>query len=134
MTAVLLFAATAAYADDDAATKRPEHKITQSDSYTMIEPMYATVMENGRARGLLMVAVGIDVPDLALRAEAARAMPVLRDAYVRSLVSFTAAAVRPWQQPDVDIIARRLQIVTDRTLHRPGARVLLAQVALRITK
>src|SRR5262249_30879758 len=112
---------------------RPEHKITQSDSYTMLEPMYATVMENGRARGLLMVAVGIDVPDPGLRAEAARAMPVLRDSYVRSLVSFTAAAVRPWQQPDVDMIARRLQIVTNKTLHRPGARVLLAQVALRIT-
>lgn len=62
------------------------------------------------------------VPDAGLRKEAGHAMPVLRDAYVRSLVAFTAAAVRPWQQPEVDIIARRLQGVTDRTLHWQGAR------------
>jgi len=42
--------------------------------------------------------------------------------------------VRPWQQPDVSVIADRLQRVTDRALKKKGARVLLAQVAMRITR
>jgi hypothetical protein len=132
MPVLLALAALApARADEDT---RPQHRITQSDSYTMLEPMYATIVENGSPRGLAMVAIGLDIPNAELRGEAARIMPVLRDAYVRNLVSFSAAAIRPWQQPDVTIIARRLQGVTDRVLQKKGARVLLAQVAIRMTR
>jgi hypothetical protein len=42
--------------------------------------------------------------------------------------------VRSWRQPDVGEIADRLQRVTDRTLKHGGARILLAQVAMRLTK
>ena len=58
-------------------------------------------------------------------------MPVLRDAYVRNLMAFTANAVRADEQPDVTMIADRLQAVTDRALKRKGAKVLLAQVAIQ---
>ena len=118
----------------DDGQKAPVHKVTQSQSYMMIDPMYATIIYDDRPVGLLMVAVGIDVPDAELRGEADHAMPVLRDAYMRSLMAFTATAVRPSEQPDVVEIANRLQRVTDKTLGRKGARVLLAQVAMRITK
>src|SRR5581483_2565084 len=124
-----LCAALPAAADDGTA---PKHRITQSDSYTMLEPIYATIMENGSPRGLLMVAIGLDIPDAGLRGQATRIMPVLRDAYVRSLATFSAAAVRPWRQPDVTMISQRLQGVTDRVLEKKGARVLLAQVAIRM--
>ena len=116
-----------AFADDDA----PQHKVTQSDSFIMIEPMYTTVVDVGRPEGMLLVAIGLDIPDPVLRAQADQGMPVLRDAYLRSLMSYTAAVVRPGQQPDVGLIADRLQRVTDKALHRKGARVLLAQVALQ---
>ena len=43
----------------------------------------------------------------------------------------TAAAVRPTVQPDVTMIADRLQRLTDKALHKKGARVLLAQVAIQ---
>lgn len=119
--------ATPALADDAA----PKHKDTQSDSFIMIEPMYTTVVDNGRPNGMLLVAIGLDIPDPALRGQATLGLPVLRDAYVRSLMSYTAAVVRPDHQPDVALIASRLQRVTDRELHRKGARVLLAQVALQ---
>jgi flagellar basal body-associated protein FliL len=112
----------------------PAHKLTQSQSYIMLEPMYATVMDADKPSGLLMVAIGLDIPDPWLRAQAEHALPLLRDDYVRSLLTYTAATVRPSRQPDVEEIAARLQRVTDRALHKPGARVLLAQVALRITK
>jgi flagellar basal body-associated protein FliL len=112
----------------------PEHKVTQSESYMMLEPMYATVTDAGKPSGLLMVAIGLDIPDPWLRAQVEHALPVLRDDYVRSLLNYAAAAVRPWQQPDVNEIAARLQRVTDRALHKTGAKVLLAQVAIRITR
>ena len=96
--------------------------------------MYATILDKGRPAGLLLVSIGLDIPDTALRAKAQRALPILRDYYVRNLMSFTAAAVRPWRQPDVEVIAARLQRVTDRALHTKGAQVLLGQVMLRISR
>jgi len=125
------FAAAPASADD---AKRPEHKITQSKSFIMVEPFYATFYDAGRPAGLLMVAVGLDVPDEGLRGDVDRGMPRLRDDYLRNLSAFAATAVRPDRQPDVNEIAGRLQRVTDRALHRPGAKILLAQVAIRVSR
>ena len=123
----------AAHADDgDDAQKAPEHKITQSKSYLSLDPIYTTIVGDVRAQGMLMVGVGLDVPDPALRAIADRSMPVLRDAYVRNLMAFTANSVRITAQPDVNEIAQRLQGVTDRALGQKGAKILLAQVALRV--
>ncbi|HEY1615421.1 MAG TPA: hypothetical protein VGF97_17210 [Rhizomicrobium sp.] len=121
-------------ADDQGGTQAPEHKITQSESYIMLEPLYVTVADADRPCGTLMVAIGLDIPDRDLRHNAESAMPILRDAYIRNLASFAWTRVRIWEQPDVNDIARRLQRVTDRALHHPGARVLLAEVATRITR
>ena len=121
----------AAAADKKAA---PVHKITQSESFIMVEPMYATIIEAQRPTGLLMVAIGLDIPNEELRNDAERALPILRDDYLRNLMSFAATSIRPWQQPDVVEIGDRLQRVTDRALKRKGARVLLAQVAVRVTR
>ena len=123
----LMTLAMPALADDPA----PKHKETQSESFIMVEPMYTTVLDAGHPSGMLLVAIGLDIPDPVLRGQATLGLPVLRDAYVRSLMSYAAAVVRPDHQPDVALIADRLQRVTDRELHRKGARVLLAQVALQ---
>lgn len=131
---VLALAALAvmpARADDD--KKAAVHKVTQSKSYLMIDPIYATIVSDNKPAGLLMVGIGIDVPDETLRAEADHAMPVLRDAFVRNLMAYAATQVRIWRQPDVAVIAERLQGVADRALGRKGARVLLAQIAMRLT-
>ena len=95
--------------------------------------LFRSVSDN-RAAGMLMVGIGLDIPNDALHAEVDRAMPVLRDAYLRNLMAFTATSVRTDEQPDVTMIADRLQAVTDRALKRKGAKVLLAQVAIRVTK
>jgi hypothetical protein len=83
---------------------------------------------------MLMVGIGLDVPDPALRELADRSMPVLRDAYVRNLMAFTATVVRTDTQPDVGLIADRLQNITDRALGKKGAKILLAQVAIRVSR
>ena len=131
--AALTLAGLPARAADPKDQKKPEHKITQSASYLEVDPIYSTIVGDNRPQGMLMVGIGIDVPDAALRDEVTRSLPVLRDAYVRSLMAFTATAVRTDAQPDVGTIASRLQDVTDRALKKKGARVLLAQVALRVT-
>lgn len=128
-------AASAARAEDaDSNGKAPKHKVTQSQSFVMVEPFYTTIYDAGRPVGMLMVAIGLDIPDSQLRNEAETGMPLLRDYYLRNLSNFSATAVRAWQQPDVNEIAARLQRVTDRALHRGGAKVLLAQVAIRVSK
>jgi flagellar basal body-associated protein FliL len=129
-------AAGVARADDDANSngKAPKHKVTQSQSFVMVEPFYTTIYDAGRPVGMLMVAIGLDIPDSGLRREAETGMPLLRDYYLRNLSNFSATAVRAWQQPDVNEIAARLQRVTDRALHRVGGKVLLAQVAIRVSK
>ncbi len=129
--ALAAFAVMPARAADD--KKAAVHKVTQSKSYLMVDPIYATIVNNDHPAGLLMIGVGIDVPDETLRGEADHAMPVLRDAFVRNMMAFAATQVRTWRQPDVALIAQRLQGVTDRALGRKGARVLLAQVAMRLT-
>ena len=127
-------ALVAAPARADDGKQMPAHKITQAVSYVGLNPMYATVLDNGRPVGLLLVSIGLNIPDATLRASVLRALPVLRDSYLRTLMSFTAAAVRPWRQPDVNVIARRMQGVTDHSLHSQGAKVLLGQVMIRISK
>jgi len=68
-----------------------------------------------------------------LRDAATRSLPVLRDAYLRNLMAFSATSVRSTAQPDVEAIAERLQSITDHALGKKGAKVLLSQVALRVT-
>lgn len=131
----LLFLAltpVSAQAADD--QKAPEHKTSQSKSYLSLEPIYTTIVGDNHAQGMLMVGIGLDVPDPALREIADRSMPVLRDAYVRNLMAFTATAVRTDAQPDVTLIADRLQNITDRALGKKGAKLLLAQVAIRVSR
>jgi flagellar basal body-associated protein FliL len=130
IAAMLVLAIAPVRADDD---QKAKHKITQSQSYVMIDPIYATIVTNDRPVGMLMIGIGIDVPDERLRHEAEHAMPVLRDAYLRNLMAFAATQVRTSTQPDVTVIASRLQGVTDRALGRKGARLLLAQVAMHLT-
>jgi flagellar basal body-associated protein FliL len=131
-----VLAATPVLADDATPDnqKKPEHKVTQSASYLDMDPFYTTIVNDNRSAGMLMVAIGLDVPDSDLRGEVSRSLPVLRDAYLRNLMAFTAGAVRTDEQPDVATIANRLQGVTDRALKKKGARVLISQVALRVTR
>lgn len=119
-------------AKKDDKKKPAVHKITQSESYMMIDPFYTSIVEGQRPQGLLMVGIGLDVPDKTLRERIDREMPRLRDAYVRALMSFAAVSARSWRQPNVSDLADRLQTVTDRYLARKGAKVLLAQVMIRL--
>jgi flagellar basal body-associated protein FliL len=116
---------------DKKKAKAPEHKLTQSESWVELDDFYTTIVGDNRPAGMLMVRLGLDIPEPGLRENAEHAMPVLRDAYLRSLMAYTATSVRLDSQPDITLIADRLQTITDRALKKKGARILLRQVALR---
>ena len=118
----------------EANNQPAQHKTTQSESYIGIEPLYASILDGTRPRGLLMVEIGLDVPDSGLRERVNQAMPALRDAYVRSLLTYAATSVRPWRQPSVEDIANRMQTITNHVIGREGAKVLMAQTAIRLTR
>ena len=116
------------------ATGPAQHKTTQSESYVIIESLYASILDGARSHGLLLVELGLDVPDEKLRDRVNKSLPNLRDAYVRSLLTYAATSVRAWRQPNVEDIATRMQAITDRVMGQPGARVLMAQTAIRLTR
>ena len=130
--AALLSACVLVSATAFGATAPAPHRPTQSESYIVVEPIYASILDGVRQRGLLLVEMGLDVPDGGLRERVNRALPLLRDAYVRSLLVYAATAVRPGRQPSVEDIANRLQAITDQVMGAPGAQVLMAQTAIRI--
>jgi flagellar basal body-associated protein FliL len=130
---MLAFAAGAAKAADP-PPQQAQHKTTQSESYVIIDPLYSSILDGAKPRGLLMIELGLDVPEANFRERVSAALPVLRDAYVRSMTIYAATAVRVWRQPNVADIANRLQAITDRIMGRSGARVLMAQTAIRLTR
>ena len=133
--AVVALALVSTGATGALASEAPaQRKTTQSESFVPIDPMYATILEGSKPRGLLMIEFGLDIPDAAMRARVSHALPALRDAYVRSLMAYGSTAVRAWRQPNVDDIATRMQTITDRLMGGPGAKVLMAQTAIRVTR
>jgi flagellar basal body-associated protein FliL len=122
---------TPASAADSAPAQR---KTTQSESYIPFDPIYASIIDGLRPRGLLLVEMGLDVPDEKLRQSVTLALPLLRDAYVRSLLTYASTAVRPYRQPDIDDVSNRIQTITDKIMGREGARVLMAQLAIRLIR
>ena len=127
-------AVQSAFADDAPPSASGRHKTTGARKLCRDRADVCLDPRNGRARGLLLVEIGLDVKDAALRDRVNNELPILRDAYVRSLLVFAATAVKPWRQPNVEEIATRMQAITDRVLGKPGARVLMAQTAIRITR
>ncbi|NBB52916.1 Tat pathway signal protein [Rhizobium sp. CRIBSB] len=86
-----------------------------------------TVTRSDGRRGVMTVETGVDVTDAALRTRAQQSAPRLRAAY-NAVVQRSAAMLLPGTPPDIERLARELQTVTDQTLGRAGARVLLGTV------
>jgi flagellar basal body-associated protein FliL len=130
----LTAALTAADARGADAPTQAAHKTTTSETFVSIDPIYSTILDGVHPRGLLMVELGLDVPDAKFRNDVNASMPRLRDAYVRGLLTYAATAVRANRQPNVEDIATRLQTITDTVMGAKGAQVLMAQTAIRVSR
>jgi len=110
-----------------AAASGPSSGSSAQPSYTRFGSLTATLVRPGGRRGVLSVEAGIDVPDESFRAAAVQSVPRLRAAYSQVVRTFGAAMI-PGEVPDADRLARELQAVTNATLGRPGARLLLGTI------
>ncbi len=97
------------------------------NSYTRLPTITANVMRSGGRRGVMTVETGLDTPDAALRTRVTQSAPRLRAAYA-TVVQASANALLPGAPPDVERLVAQLQTATDRTLGRPGARLLIGTV------
>jgi flagellar basal body-associated protein FliL len=96
-------------------------------SYIQFPTLTASVLRPNGRRGVLTVEAGLDVADGALRTRAELTQPRLRDAYIRILTTYAAAAP-VGGPPDPDAISAALQRSTDQVLGKPGAKLLLGTV------
>lgn len=105
----------------------PPSSDTDHPAYAPLGSLTATLVRSNGRRGVLSVEAGIDVQDVAFRSVAVQSVPRLRAAFSQVVRTFGAAMI-PGEVPDADRLARELQVVTDETLGRPGARLLLGTI------
>ena len=120
-------ALVAASAGSAAAAPSSDDSAAPPNSYNNLNRITGFVPRASGRRGVLSVDVGIDVPDMELRATAAAAGPRLRSELSQAVQRF-AAALRPGEPPDVRRLSSDLQFAVNQALGRRGARLLLGTV------
>lgn len=88
----------------------------------------AAVVQRSASRGTIVVDMGLDIPDAALRARAQVNQPRLRDALRSALSTYAGTYYRDRTAPDPVTLARLMQSSVDRTLGGAGARVLFTNI------
>lgn len=105
-----------------------QQRLTSANSYLPMPTLSAAVLQRYASRGTLVVDMGIDVPDEALRRRAGANAPRLRDALRTALATYASTYYRDRTAPDPATLTRLMQTAVDRTLGTAGARVLLANI------
>ncbi|MDB5440607.1 MAG: hypothetical protein JWM33_3034 [Caulobacteraceae bacterium] len=98
-------------------------------TYMALSPLNISIAKLIGGRTVLTVEVGLDIPDPALNAQAALLTPRLTAAYLETLQAF-GAGLLPGAPPNADLLAEKLQQSTDKTLGKPGARLLIGSIVV----
>jgi hypothetical protein len=122
--------ATPAAAQHGGGQQAPDRqqRLTSAESYLPMPTLSAAVLQRYSARGTLVVDMGIDVPEEAMRNRAQANGPRLRDALRTALATYCSTYYRDRTAPDPTTLARLMQQAVDRTLGGAGARVLLTNI------
>ena len=127
--AALALVATPAFAQHGGAVPPDrQQRLTSAESFIPLPTLSAGVLQRDSARGTLVVDMGLDIPDEALRDRAASNAPRVRDALRTALALYASTYYRDRTAPDPAQLARLLQSAVDRTLGAPGARVQLTNI------
>lgn len=105
-----------------------QERLTSAESFVPMPTLSAVVLQRASTRGTLVVDMGIDVPDAALRERAQRNGPRLRDALRTALAVYANTYYRDRTAPDPTQLTRLMQQSIDQALGAPGARVLLVNI------
>lgn len=115
-------------AQGEQAPATRQERLTSAESYLPMPTLSAGVLQRHASRGTLVVDMGIDIPDAALRMRARLNGPRLRDALRTALATYAMIYYRDRSAPDPEQMTRLMQQAVDRTLGAAGARVLLANI------
>jgi hypothetical protein len=117
----------AAATTEQAPASRQE-RLTSADSYLPMPTLSAGVITRYSTRGTVVVDMGLDVQNAALRAHAQHNAPRLRDALRTALSTYANTYYRDRTAPDPATLTRLMQQAVDRTLGAAGAQVLLVNI------
>lgn len=105
-----------------------QDRLTSAESFMPLPTLSAGVLQRHAASGVLVVDMGLDIPDAELRRRAGANAPRLRDALRTALAAYASAYYRDRTAPDPATLSNLMQQAVDRTLGAPGARVLLVNI------
>jgi flagellar basal body-associated protein FliL len=134
--ALLLLALSAAPAGaSGSGTAAPEQapatrqeRLTSAESFLPMPTLSAAVLQRNASLGTVVVDMGLDIPDDALRRRAQLNAPRIRDALRTALATYSSTYYRDRTPPDPSTLTRLLQSSVDRVLGAQGARVLLVNI------
>ncbi|MBL8544131.1 MAG: hypothetical protein JNJ63_10025 [Hyphomonadaceae bacterium] len=116
-----------AAAQEQAPASRQE-RLTSAESFLPMPTLSSSVLQRYSTLGMIVVDMGIDVPDEALRTRAQLNAPRLRDALRSAVATYASVYYRDRTAPDPTQITRLMQQAVDRTLGASGAQVLLVNI------
>ncbi len=96
-------------------------------SFVPIKAVAATILRRDSSRGVMTVECGVDVADEKLRSLAMISQPRLRAAYA-GFVQAYAVGLHAAALPNADYMSREMQRITDLTLGKKGAKLLLGTI------
>ncbi|MBN8607765.1 MAG: hypothetical protein J0L81_12690 [Caulobacterales bacterium] len=105
-----------------------QERLTSAESFVPMPTLSAGVLQRSSTLGTIVVDMGIDVPDEALRRRAQLNGPRLRDGLRTALAVYASTYYRDRTAPDPAQLTRLMQQSIDQTLGAPGARVLLVNI------
>lgn len=133
--ALLALAAPASAAGSGSSAAAPERtpatrqeRLTSAESFVPLPTLSAGVLQRNASRGVIVVDMGLDIPDATLRRRAQLNAPRLRDALRTALATYASTYYRDRTAPDPTELTRQMQVAVNRVLGAEGARVLLANI------
>lgn len=105
-----------------------QDRMTSAESYLPMPGFQAGVLQRNRNQGTIVVDMGLDIPDEALRRRARLNAPRLRDALRTAVASYSSVYYRVHTAPNPTELTRQMQVAVDRVLGASGARVLLVNI------
>jgi hypothetical protein len=128
VAAALAAPAGAQTAGPEQAPASRQERLTSAVSFVPQPTLSASVLLRYSARGTIVLDMGLDIPDPALRRRAQVNGPRVRDALRTALATYATTYYRDRTAPDPATLKRLLQQATDRTLGQTGAQVLLVNI------
>jgi len=105
-----------------------QERLTSAETYMPLPTLSAGVLQRHSTRGTIVVDMGLDIPDAALRNRAQLNAPRLRDALRTALATYASTYYRDRSAPEPTTLTRLMQQSVDRTLGGAGARVLMVNI------